>query len=426
MSKKERKMFRKLMRRRYAAMATKKAKGQVLDHYCEITGNERKGVIKTLNSRTPAAKNKGRPALYTKEDKIVLQKLWMASDMMCGKLLKSVVGLYLDSLMRREVVADDVRRRILAMSASTIDRMLRDAKVRAGGRKNRRRASLDEHRRQIPLKVDVWPEQYPKQPGWVQVDTVAHCGGHMDGSFVWTLTMTDVATAWTTLRSIWNKGAVDVCAGISYFIGEAPFTVWMINSDNGGEFVNHHVARFFSELAPKVKRSRSRSYRKNDNAHVEQKNGAQVRPLFGHGRIADPGLIALMNKINFIQGLLKNLFTPTMRLLSKERVGSKTIKQFESVPMTPAQRVLASPEISDEQKEYVRSLIRQHDIFGLRDDINTDLRSLARKLAAAAAPAGATPEARPEQPSAVPGPRASSVTARKRQARSSNKCKAAR
>ncbi len=262
--------------------------------------------------------------------------------------------------------------------------------------------------------MDVWPEAYPKEPGYVEVDTVAHCGGSMAGSFVWTVTKTDVATHWTALKSVWNRGAVGVCGSISEFIAEAPFDTLMLNSDNGGECINGHIKRHFSQFLPSVVRTRSRSYRKNDNAHVEQKNGVQVRALYGHGRIDDESLIPLMNRINRVQGLLKNLFTPTMRLLSRERVGSKYVKRHEKEPKTPARRVLESPLVSERNKAKVRALLAQNDIVDLREAINADLRLLARKLEAT--PSGATSEGSPSRPKDGSGPMPPSSKARGRAA----------
>ncbi len=403
MSKEERRAYLGIMRRRYAAVRRKKGRGRVLDEFCGMTGLSRKRAIKALSPKRPAPGRRGRPPGGTREGADLLARLWKLSDMMCGKLLKAILPALLASLGKREAVPEEVSREILRMSAATIDRRLRKAKAACpGDRGRRRRSSLDEHRREIPLKVDVWPESYPKEPGYVEVDTVSHGGGSTAGSFVWTLTMTDVATHWTELVSVWNKGAAGVCGAISRFIGEAPFDVLMLNSDNGGECINGHIKRHFSQYLPDVVRTRSRSYRKNDNAHVEQKNAVQVRALYGHGRIGDDSLIPLMNRINVRQGLLKNLFTPTMRLLSKERVGPKRVKRYEKDPKTPAQRVLESPAVPERKKERVRQLLAENDIIDLRESIDADLRLLARKLAAA--PSGATPGGSPGRPSDAPGP----------------------
>lgn len=414
MSKDEKKAYECVMRRRYSAVRLKKGRGRVLDEFCGLTGLSRKHAIKSLSPKRAPSGRRGCPPGGTREGAVMLVRLWRLSDMMCGKLLKAILPELLASVGRREAVPGEVTREVLRMSAATIDRRLRKAKAACPGRGRRRRSSLEEHRREIPLKVDVWPEAYPKEPGYVEVDTVAHCGGSMAGSFAWTVTMTDVATHWTGLRTVWNKGAAGVCGAVAEFISDAPFGVAMLNSDNGGEFINGHIKRHFSQYLPTVFRTRSRSYRKNDNAHVEQKNGVQVRALYGHGRIGDGSLIPLMNRMNVCQGLLKNLFTPTMRLLSKERVGSKYVKRYEKVPKTPAKRVIESPLVSAGDKLKVLAMLAANDIMDLREALDADLRLLAKKLAAA--PMGATSEGRPNRPLDGPGPRPPSSKARGRAA----------
>ena len=390
MSKEEGKAYHMIMRRRYPLLRTKRARGRALDEYCGVTGLSRKHAIKSLSPKRVKPGRRGCPPGGTPEGTALLARLWKLSDMMCGKLLKAVIGDYLESLGRREPIPAAVRLEFEGMSAATIDRRLRKVKAAGAVSRARRRSSLEEHRREIPLKVDVWPEAYPKTPGYVEVDTVAHCGGSMAGSFVWTLTATDVATAWTELRSVWNRGAAGVCDAIRDFASGAPFDIIMLNSDNGGEFINAHIRRHLPGFLPAAARTRSRSYRKNDNAHVEQKNGVQVRGLYGHGRIDDESLIPLMNRINALQGLIRNLFTPTMRLLSKERVGSKYVKRYERTPKTPAQRILESGAVTQARKDQLRDMRAGHDICRLRASLDTQLRILARKLSAEGGACGST------------------------------------
>ncbi len=415
MSHEEKVKYVAIMRRKYAAMSTKLAKGRVLDEFCEMTGLNRKHAIKKLNNRAGKARKRGRRSDGTQDGLELLIKAWRLSDMPCGKLLKPVLPMYLDSIGRRQSMSRDVRNEVLRMSASTIDRRLRQVKARCGTSNRRRASSLKEHRMEIPLKIEVWPDQYPKTPGWIEVDTVAFCGGSMKGSFIWALTMTDVGSGWTRIRCVWNKGAVGVCESLKDFIRDVPFRVIALNSDNGGEFINGHIKEEFAKLASPLTRSRSRSYRKNDNAHVEQKNGVQVRQLFGYGRFEDPALIPLMNEICKSQELLKNLFTPTMRLLSKERVGSKYIKKYEKKPKTPAQRLLESKEISTESKNRIQRMIKENDICLLRDKINADLRKMAKLLATT--PMGVVPSACPKGSSSLPGPKASSTQKKRRRSK---------
>jgi hypothetical protein len=411
MSKTEKQILLGITRRRYAMMRTSKAKGRILDEFCEVTGLSRKHVIAMLSPKKRPSCRRGCPSGGSREGTALLVKLWKLSDMLCGKLLKPVIGLYLQSMKKRDVIPVELCEEVLKMSPATIDRRLRVIKVRCGGNKRRRHDSLSIHRKEIPLKIDTWPNSYPKAPGWIEADTVAHCGGSMSGSFIWTLTMTDVGTGWTCLDSVWNKGAVGVRDAIDTFIREAPFTVRAFNSDNGGEFLNAHLKAFFLPLSGSIKRSRSRSYKKNDNAHVEQKNGVLVRGLFGHGRIDDPDLLPLMKRIDKTQCLIKNLFTPTMRLLSKERIGGKYSKQYEKEPKTPAQRLLESVAVSDQNKTALRKLVEDNDILALREKINSDLRLLAKKLNSPAEASGNTLQHRQEslqQQTLLPTPAVSS------------------
>ena len=394
MSKEEKSHYLSIMRRRYAHMRTKKARGRVLDDFCALTGLSRKHSIQTLSPQKLQSKRRGCPSGGTPEGTGLLIHLWELSDMLCSKLLVVVIPELLRSMRHHQPVCDRAAAEVLKMSAATIDRRLRPIKAADPRRSKRRRSSLDEHRRAIPLKIDVWPQEGPDRPGYLEVDTVAHCGGSMAGSFAWTLTITDIDTQWTETRSVWNRGGAAVCQALAYSAAAMPFPLLFLNSDNGGEVLNAHIARYCAQHLPQVRRSRSRGYCKNDNAHVEQKNGARVRALYGHGRIADPSLIDPMNEINALDGLIKNLHIPTMRLVSKERVGAKWIKRFEKIPKTPAQRVLESKFVSEEDKNKVRRMLEENDLIEIRTTLQMKINQLARKLTAA--PAGAGSERAPE------------------------------
>ena len=376
MSNEEKRVNLAVSRRRYTKLDTKKAKGLFLDHFCAMTGLERKHAIKRLRGR-PGAARRGHPRSYDMNACRLLTTIWKLSDQLCGKLLQAVVGMWVESLKRRAQVDAQAERQVLAMSASTMDRLLRSAKHRCGSGR-RRRDSLGEHRREIPLKIDAWPDQSPAGAGWIEADTVAHCGGSMSGNFVWSLTFTDVASQWTEMRCVWNKGAAAIVARIEGIVLEVPFSVAGFNSDNGGEFLNDHLKRYFPALCPQAMRTRSRSYCKNDNAHVEQKNGHRVRRLFGYGRIDRPELVEAMNEVATLRSRFDNLYTPTQRLISKRREGHKYIKRFENPPKTPAQRILEDPSVSPEHKLRVRRLLAANDPLELRGIVESKIKQLAK------------------------------------------------
>jgi len=395
MTKDEKKAGLAVGRRRYAQVVGRLAKGLWLDEFCAATGLERKHAIKQLSAcRKPDAR-RGAPRRYTGGARRLLTRIWRLSGKLCGKLLVAVLGAYVDSLAGRGALDESAAAEVLRMSASTVDRALRSAKPR-GGISRRRSDSLAEHRREVPLKLDAWPADAARTPGWLEADTVAHCGGDMSGSFVWSLTLTDVASQWTEVGCVWNKGATGVCGMLRTMLGRMPVEPLGINTDNGSEFLNHHVDRYFHDWLPGVKRSRSRPSAKNDNAHVEQKNAVAVRRLFGYARIDAPALVEAMSAAAADSSLWRNLFIPTNRLLSKRREGSRWIKRYEKRPRTPAQRILDDPTVTPALKARVRTLLAANDPLDLGDRVGAGLARLARLMAqvpAADAMPARTPDA---------------------------------
>lgn len=401
MTKDERRVSLAVGRRRYAQLVDRRSKGLFLDEFCAARGMDRKHAIKQLAKRRVAPLRRGAPRRFSAESRRLLSRLWKLSGRLCGKLLAPVLGVYLESLQRREPLDGAAPEEVLRMSASTIDRALRHAKPR-GAASRRRSDSLSEHRREVPLKLDAWPAGAGQEPGWLEADTVAHCGGDMSGNFAWSLTLTDLASQWTEVRSVWNKGAEGVCRQLAEMLARTPVEPRAINTDNGGEFLNKHVARYFSEQIPGVARSRSRSGVKNDNAHVEQKNGAFVRKLFGYGRIDAPAAVVAMSAVAADASLMRNLYYPTCRLLSKRREGGCWIKRYENPPRTPAQRILRDPGTSQERKERVRRLLAENDPLDLRDRVEAGLAGLARTLSDAQAQAVRGDATRPEKAASRP------------------------
>lgn len=360
MTKAEKESYLKAARRHYGELDGKKAKGAFLDQFCETTGMCRKNAIRRLSPRERPRVKRGRPFKAGMPERDLLVRIWKLAGMPCGRLLKPVIVFWIRSLRRAgESISPEFEAALAGISASTIDRRLRGAKPRCGG--GRRAASLAEHRREIPLKVDRWPADAAAHPGWVEVDSVAHCGGSMSGSFCWSQTMTDVATQWTEMRVTWNNGSEAVVGRLCDMRGAVPFRIVGVNTDNGPEYLNWHVRRNFALIFPDALRTRSRPYVKNDNAHVEQKNGHRVRRLFGFGRFDVQEAVEAMNEVARLQSLYDNLFRPTLKLQSKTQAGHKYRKKFEREAKTPAQRVLDNPGTSEECKRRVRSLLEDND-----------------------------------------------------------------
>ena len=220
------------------------------------------------------------------------------------------------------------------------------------------------------------------QTGQVEADTVHHCGGSLSGVYAVTLTVTDVWTNWTECRAMWGlsmKGVTNCMMDIEKFL---PFQINTVCVDNGSEFLNYEFLRYFqgTQRANSVKVQRGRPYRKNDQCHVEQKNFTHVRELFGWDRMDNKELIEVMNDIYRNEwSMLQNLFYPQMKLQSKLRVGAKYKKKY-TPPMTPFERVLASPSVAPEIKEKLRQLEQNNNPFELRKIIETKLNIINKLL----------------------------------------------
>lgn len=365
------------LRTRYKQASTRK-KSHLLDELCDLTGMNRKYLIRKLNQK-PQRKKKRRGAKPIYEVAVyqpILKVIWLAGDQLCSKKLKAVLPEWLPFFeSEKGKLNADVHKKLLAMSPATIDRILKPLKPRYPhkGISGTKPGTLIKN--QIPIKTNQWEET---KPGFMEADTVAHCGNRLEGDFVWSLTMCDIFTTWTENRAVWNKGAYGVAEQIEDIEAVLPFKLKGFDCDNGSEFLNYHLIRKFSER-PKEKAiqfTRSRPYKKNDNAHVEQKNWTHVRQLLGYHRFDKFKLV------NFINDLYKhdwsdyqNHFIPTMKCIEKTKVGSKYKKTFDS-PKTPYQRVLDCKEISDETKSRLIAKHGKLNPFKLKRKIEKKLRQI--------------------------------------------------
>jgi len=211
----------------------------------------------------------------------------------------------------------------------------------------------------------------------VEADTVAHCGNSLAGDFIWSLTLTDIHTGWTECRAMWNNGAAGVIQQIENIQAGLPFELKGFDCDNGSEFLNHHLVRYFSEHKPrKIRFTRARPYKKNDNAHVEQKNWSHVRQLLGYDRLDNPKLVELINDLyRNSWSLLQNHFGPTLKLLQKKRINSKYYKKYDN-PKTPYQRLLEAEQVSENSKDTLKKQHQLLDPFKLRQQIDRQLKTI--------------------------------------------------
>jgi hypothetical protein len=380
MSQESRKEVLEKMRQRYLRRPGREARGRLVDEVCELCGYERKHALKVLSGRRPiggSSKRRGGPRRkYGEEEKQILKAIWEASEQPCGKRLKALIELWLPYYeVEHGRIEEALRGRLLKVSAATMDRMLKKVKVQMGsrGRCGTRPGTL--LRKQIPVRTEHWDVE---KPGYLEADTVAHCGESMSGDFVWSVTLTDVHTQWTETRAIWNRGQHAVCERIKEVEKALPFPIVGFDSDNGGEFLNWHLVNYFNQRPKPVGFTRSRPYRKNDNARVEQKNWTHVRQLVGYSRLGTPEQAEALNDLYAKEwGWFRNFFCPVMKHLKTEVEGSRKKRVYDK-PKTPFERLKACGQIEAQELERLEKIMGQLNPFELKRTIESKLRRVLR------------------------------------------------
>jgi len=259
-----------------------------------------------------------------------------------------------------------VRKNLLQISKNSIDRLLRPTRRHYGthGRCGTRPGTQLLH--QIPIKTTHWDVS---EPGFMQADTVAHGGLSMEGEFVWSLTFTDILSGWTENRATWNKGADGVLSQLRDIEDYLPFAIQGFHSDNGKEFLNHHLYRHYANRREPVSQTRGRPRHGNDSAHVEQKNWSHVRLLLGHGRIDNPELVPLINDLYRVWALYNNFFSTNLKLVAKTKIGSRYKKKYDD-PKTPCQRLMQSDHLNEAQKTHLTEVYCNLNPFKLKKQID--------------------------------------------------------
>ena len=329
--------------------STRKDKGRILDEFTAVTGLHRKHAIRLLTQSNDQREHQpslsGR-RIYDEAVREAVIVVWEASDRICGKRLHAALPHLVESMERHGHLQLDslVRERLLTASASTLDRLLKPSRSTAGSRRRRGRRKPMGHR--VPVRT--YNDWNKPPPGYLEIDLVAHCGGPLSGSFIHSLVVTDVCTGWTEAVPLLARDQALVLAGLEAIQRQLPFPILGIDSDNDGAFINETLLEWTSLQG--IEFTRSRAYRSNDQAYIEQKNGAVVRRFVGHHRYSGPlagqMLVQLYQKLR----LYLNYFQPSFKLLEKSREGSATVKRY-SPPATPCDRLLQHQAVTDETKE---------------------------------------------------------------------------
>jgi hypothetical protein len=331
----------------------------------------RKSLIRKLRGALAAdlrpSRRRGRRPTYNDLDRHHLIQLWKLSGYPCSKRLKSI----LQEWLLQYDCSDGIKARLKSMSPSQMDEFLRQPRVDYQRKVSSGTVPAKNHiKKLIRLRE---PGLRYLEPGFIESDTVLHCGHYIWGIYAHTVSVTDLHSGWTDGGSVYGKNAELVVTMLKDLKSKLPFLMQSLFFDNGIEFVNHLLVQEL-KTAQGVDVARGRSGKSNDQCHIEQKNNTFVRSVFGHVRIEDPSLIPMMNEIYEVWGLLHNYFLPQMKLISKDRVGAKVKKKYDK-PKTPYQRIIECPTVSEEVKEKLRATKATLNPFELQARLQEKLAS---------------------------------------------------
>ena len=356
------------------AYASRVERGRILDEFVAVTGFHRKHAMRVVRAGQPARRSGPRPQqrLYDEAVREALVVVWEASDRICGKRLRPLLPLLVDAMERHDHLQLEpaVRTGLLAISAATIDRSLRAVRQQAGIRRQGTAPSAA-IRRSVPVRTfDGWDDL---PPGFVEADLVAHSGPTAKGSFVQTLVLTDIATGWTECAPLLVREQGLLTEVLSEVRKRLPFALLGFDTDNDSVFMNETVQAYCQ--AAGVEFTRCRPYRKNDQAWVEQKNGAVVRRIVGYRRFEGLEAAAALAQLYTSVRLFVNFFQPSFKLAAKARDGAKVQKRYHP-PATPCQRLLADPRTSEEVRQRVTAVQASLDPLRLLREIRAAQQQL--------------------------------------------------
>ena len=362
------------LRIRYARR-NREGKIQMLNELCEDYHYERKYAIKLLRGNLPVPSGRAHPGperQYAVVEPVVRQ-IWLTAEQPCGKRLAPVLRQWLPFYEGRYGQLSARQRSLIRqVSPATLDRLLAPARAEhCRGRSGTKPGSL--LRSEIPIRTGTWDLS---RPGFLEADSVAHCGTSLAGSFIWSLTYTDILSGWTEGGAVWNKGATGVLTATQEVEARLPFALLGFDTDNGGEFLNHHLWTYMRDRKAAVEFTRSRPYHSDDNAHVEQKNWTWARQLLGYTRLEDPALVAPISALyREVWAPWQNFFLPCLKLERKWREGSHWRKRYE-LPKTAYERLCATGILKLKPRRQLRERYASLNPFDLKDELEKKLKNI--------------------------------------------------
>ncbi len=371
MSQPSKREYFKIMHGRYQR-ADAQERSALLDEVCQVCGYHRKHAIRRLNQPLPDKPPHRRPArrglTYDAQVLGVLKAVWEAAGYPWSLRLKALLPVWKPWIRLHFRLSTKQERQLFRISARQMDRRLQShtakLKTRLYGRT--KPGTLLKH--QIPIRTEHWDVT---GPGYVEIDLVSHSGSAAEGTFIYSLNLTDIYTGWVETRAVMGKGERGIVAALDEMRAALPFALRAIDSDNGSEFINDHLWRYCQRQG--ILFTRGRPYKKDDNAHIEQKNWTHVRKLLGWDRYDSPRALAAINALYRNEWrIMMNLFQPSVKLQRKKRVGSRLLRQYDA-PQTPLDRLITSQQ-GDRAKVHALDQLRARcDPFGLAEQIEHQL-----------------------------------------------------
>jgi hypothetical protein len=355
--------------------ANKAGKEQILNELIANTGYHRKSAIRVLKHgpKPKGLKKPGRQKIYRGEVVQVLEQIWEICGRICSKRLQPFLPEIVTILERHHelCLSPQIKSLLLSMSRSTIDRCLKKARFTSPQRGLSTTKPGALLKQAIPIRTFTpWEEE---RPGFLEIDLVVHCGSSTVGTYLNTLTATDLATGWTECLALADKTQVVVSQAICQLRLDLPFLLLGLDSDNGSEFINDTLLRYCQ--SEQITFTRSRPYKKNDQAHVEQKNWSVVRHTIGYDRLETPQELALLRSIYADLRLYINFFQPVLKLIGKERIDGKTIRTYDRAT-TPYRRVLGLDTLPLNVKARLTAQYVQLNPVNLRASIDAKVARL--------------------------------------------------
>jgi hypothetical protein len=363
--------------------ASKTIKKQILNEFCSLCEFNRKYAIRLFNSSVTVKSienltRRGRKKVYDQPILLeILRDIWVITNLPCSKRLKAIIRIWLPFYSKRSL-SDDIRDQLLSMSPATIDRLMAPSRAKfnkMGLATTKPGSILKKH---IPVKTNQWDET---KPGFLEADSVAHCGSSVAGMFVYTINCVDIASEWTEQRAVWGKGEKNVLDAIKDIENHLPFSIVGFDCDNGSEFLNWHLIRYFTNHRKKpIDFTRSRAYQKNDNAHIENKNWTHVRQYLGFQRFDKPELAHMLNDLYTSEwNLYFNYFVPSVKLIHKQRIGSKIVKKYDN-PKTPFERIIESDYIDQKIKSILKNQFESLNPFELQKNMKIKINHILNNV----------------------------------------------